>query len=73
MNAFWEGLVTIVLAIVGLAVVSVLVSNKANTTGVIQSWFSGINNGIGVAEAPVTGNSYTTDLTYPSGVTSFGT
>jgi len=72
MNAFWEGLVTIVLAIVGLGVVSVLVSKNANTSGVLQAGFSGINNGIGIAEAPVTGASYTPNLTYPGGSSTFG-
>lgn len=72
MNAFWEGLVTIVLAIVGLAIVSALVSNKANTSGVLQAGFSGINNGIGVALSPVTGASYTPSLAYPTAGSTFG-
>lgn len=67
MNALMEGVVTIALAIVGVAIISVLVSKKANTAGVIQAAASGFGNSLGVATAPVTGNSYNIDLSYPGG------
>ena len=66
MNAFGEGIVTIVLAIVGLGIISALVSRKANTAGVVQAFASGIGNDIGVAQSPVTGQSVPLNLSYPS-------
>ena len=56
---------TIALAIVGLGVVSVLVSKKAQTPQVIQSAGSAFGNALGVAESPVTGATYKIDLSYP--------
>ena len=64
-NAIVEGIVTIALAIVGLAIVATLVSRNANTAGVIQASASGFNNALGVAESPVTGAKYNIDLSYP--------
>jgi hypothetical protein len=64
-NTFVEMIVTIATAIVGLAVVSVLVSKNAQTPAVIQASGSAFSNALGVAEAPVTGASYQLDLTYP--------
>lgn len=74
MNAFVEGVITIALAVVGLAVISVLVSKNAQTGSIIQAGASGLANNIGIAEAPVTGASYTPVLAYPSstGAYSFG-
>lgn len=72
MGAFLEGVITIALAVIGLAIVSVLVSKKANTSGVLQSWFSGINNGIATASSPVTGASVSPVLSYPTGGYTFG-
>jgi hypothetical protein len=66
MNAMVEAVVTIALAVIGLAIVSVLVSNKANTTSVVQSLASGFGNSLGVAESPVTGASATLNLSYPT-------
>jgi PRD1 phage membrane DNA delivery len=65
MNTFTEMLTTIATAIIGLAVVSVLVSKKAQTPAVIQAAGSAFGNTLGVAESPVTGASYNIDLSYP--------
>jgi hypothetical protein len=65
MSPFFETLTTIALAIVGLGVVSVLVSKKAQTPQVIQAAGSAFGNSLAVAESPVTGNSYQIDLSYP--------
>jgi PRD1 phage membrane DNA delivery len=65
MSPFFETLTTIALAIVGLGVVSVLVSKKAQTPAVIQSAGSAFGNAMGVAESPVTGATYQIDLSYP--------
>jgi len=66
MNAFTEGAVTIALAVVGLGMLSVLVSRNANTAGVIQAAASGFGNSLGVAEAPVTGAAMSINLNYPT-------
>ncbi len=46
---------TIALAIVGLAVLAVLVSRNANTAGVIGAGSSGFNSALATAMGPVTG------------------
>lgn len=66
MNSIVEASVTIALAVVGLAIISVLVSKKANTAGVIQASASGLANNIAVAESPVTGTAVTPILSYPT-------
>jgi hypothetical protein len=74
LNTLTEALVTIATAIVGLAIVAVLVSKKAQTPQVIQASGSAFSNALGVAESPVTGATYTLDLSYPGSdmSTSFG-
>lgn len=44
-------------SIIGLAVLAVIVSDAANTTNVLQAFFGGVSNLIGVAISPVTGQS----------------
>ena len=55
--------------IVGLlaavAIISVLVSRKAQTPQVLQAAGSALGNDLGVAVSPVTGNNYRIDLSYP--------
>jgi hypothetical protein len=65
MSTFAEMITTIALAIVTLAVVSVVVSKKAQTPAVIQASGSAFSNALGVAESPVTGATYHIDLSYP--------
>ena len=65
MNQITEMIVTIAIAIVGLATVAVLVSRKAQTPQVIQASGSAFSNALAVAESPVTGASYQIDLSYP--------
>jgi hypothetical protein len=55
MNAIGPGLVAIVAGIIGLAVIAVLVSQKANTPQVFQGAGSALASVIGAATAPVTG------------------
>jgi hypothetical protein len=57
MKEAFEPIVTISLAIVGLAIVAVLVSRNANTAGVIRSYGQTFAGMIGAATAPVTGAS----------------
>jgi len=42
-------------ALVGVAIVAVLVSKNANTSGVINSGFSGFSQALGTAVSPITG------------------
>lgn len=65
MNTFFEMLSTIGLAIVTVAIVSVVVSKKSQTPAVIQASGSAFSNALGVAESPVTGATYQIDLSYP--------
>lgn len=66
MNNILEAVVTIATAIVGLAIVSVLVSRKAQTPEVIQAAASGFNNALAVANSPVTGAATAPVLSYPN-------
>lgn len=52
----FDSILTIATAIVGLAVIAVLVSRQANTAGVLSAATSGFGYDIGAAVAPVTGN-----------------
>lgn len=67
-NTATEAIVTIVLAIVGLAVVATLFSKNARTADILQAGFSGLGNNIAVAQSPVTGTSITPNLSYPGGM-----
>lgn len=69
MNSFMESVATIALAVIGLAIVAVVVSRNSNAAGIIRAGASGLANNIGVAISPVTGASYSPDLSYGS---SFG-
>lgn len=61
-----ESIVTIGTAIIGVAILAVLVSKKSNTAGVIQSAASGFSNALGTAVSPVTGASINFNVGYPS-------
>jgi hypothetical protein len=65
MSPFFETVATIALAIVGLGIVAVVVSRKAQTPAVIQAAGSAFGNALGVAESPVTGSGYSVNLSYP--------
>ena len=65
MNTITEMLTTIATAIVGLAMVAILVSKKAQTPQVIQASGSAFSNALAVAESPVTGATYNVNLSYP--------
>ena len=57
MSEFMKEITTIALAIVGIAILAVLVSRNAQTPSVIQAATSGFSQSILAAEAPVTGYS----------------
>lgn len=67
MDKLTEGVVTIFSLIIGVAILSVLVSPKAQTSQVIQATASGFGNSLAVAMSPVTGAQTTINLSYPSG------
>jgi PRD1 phage membrane DNA delivery len=48
--------VTVIMAIIGVAIIAVLVSKQANTAGVLQSGSQGIATDLGAALSPVTGS-----------------
>lgn len=66
MTNIGEQLAGIAALVVGVATISVLVSPKANTTGVIQAAASGFGNVLAVATGPVTGSGGTPNLSYPT-------
>jgi PRD1 phage membrane DNA delivery len=53
----FEPIVTIAVAIVGVAILAVLVSQKSNTAGVLAAAGSAFSNSLSAATAPVTGAS----------------
>jgi len=55
MNDLTNAVVSIALAIVGVAFLAVLVSKNANTSGVIGSAGSAFSGALAAAEAPITG------------------
>lgn len=50
--------VTVATAIVGVAVLAVLVSKQSNTSGVIQSAGSAFSGALSAAVSPITGSSF---------------
>lgn len=55
MNEIWSGVITVAIAIVGVATLSVILSKNSNTQGVISSAGTSFAQAIGAAVAPVTG------------------
>jgi hypothetical protein len=72
MNGISGTLLAVFTLIIGVAVVAVLVSQQAQTAAVIQAIGSAAGNAIGTAVSPVTGNSATLSLAYPSSSTTTG-
>jgi hypothetical protein len=55
MNNLWSGIVTILVAIVGVAILATLVSKNANTSGVLRSAGEAFSGAIRAATGPVSG------------------
>lgn len=67
MDNLVNGVVSIALAIVGVALLAVLVSRNSNTANVIGASGSAFSGGLLAAEAPVLGSSFSNlNLTQPS-------
>lgn len=62
MNQLTEALVTIVTAIIGVAILSVLVSNRSNTAGVLGAFGQSFSNMLSAATGPVTGKAATPNV-----------
>lgn len=56
MKDAFEPIVTIATAIVGVAILAVLVSQKSNTAGVLAAAGSAFSNSLSAATGPVTGS-----------------
>jgi len=54
LNHVWGGIIQVLLAIVGLAILAVIVSNNANTANVITSAGSAFASDLAAAVSPVT-------------------
>jgi PRD1 phage membrane DNA delivery len=52
-----SGLIAIMTAVIGVAIVAVLVSKNAQTAGVLQAGFSGFSSVLSAATGPVLGSS----------------
>lgn len=53
MNEFSNTIITIITAIIGVAIIAVIVSNRSNTAGVITTMSGGFSNILQKALAPL--------------------
>ena len=53
MNNFWSGIVTVLVAIIGVAVLATLVSNRSKTAEVITSGGNAFANMLSAATSPI--------------------
>jgi hypothetical protein len=67
MDNLVNGAVSIAIAIVGIALLAVLVSKNANTSGVLQSAGGAFSQALQAAEGPVSGNSLLGGTTFGPG------
>lgn len=58
MNNMTESIVTIATAIIGVAILAVIVSQRSNTVGVINAAGSAFSGALGTAVSPVTGGGF---------------
>ena len=56
MNQLVNGVIVILTAIIGVAILSVILSKNSNTTAVLQAGSSAFSGALGTALSPVTGN-----------------
>jgi hypothetical protein len=56
-DSMLNSIVTVATAIVGVAILAVIVSRNSNTSGVIGAAGNAFSNALGVAVSPVTGGS----------------
>lgn len=58
MNQILNGVVVIITAIIGVAILSVLVSRNSNTAGVLTAGSQAFSGALGTALSPVTGGGF---------------
>lgn len=58
MSELWKGIVTILTAIIGVAILATLVSKQANTAGVVTASGNAFARMLGAATGPVSGGGY---------------
>jgi PRD1 phage membrane DNA delivery len=71
MSQITEAIVSIGALVVGLAILSVIVSGKSKTADVISSLSAGFANSLSAATAPVTGTSTAPVVSYNQGFGGF--
>jgi hypothetical protein len=64
-STFTDALVTVGSMIIGIAALSIILSPKAKTVGVVQAVASGFSNSLGTAMSPVTGERVSVNTSYP--------
>lgn len=57
MTEFWNSVVTILIAIIGIAALALIVSRQSNTTGVLTAGSQAFSGALATALSPVTGAS----------------
>lgn len=66
MHPILEAVTTVLIAIVGVAIIALIISPKAKTSQVIQATASGFGNSLAVAMTPVTGENVNINTQYPN-------
>jgi hypothetical protein len=66
-NDFGKTMSELAAGVIGIAIIAVLVSRNAQTSGVIQSMASGFTNILATVVSPVTGGKVNVNSSYPSG------
>lgn len=66
MNQILNGVVVILTAIIGVAILSVIVSKNSNTSGVLSAASSAFSGALGTAISPVTGSAGLGSLSMPN-------
>lgn len=66
MHPILEAVTTVLIAIVGVAIIALIISPKAKTSQVIQATASGFSNSLATAMTPVTGEDVKINTSYPS-------
>lgn len=58
MNQLWSGVVAVGMAIIGVAILSVLVSRNSNTVNVIGAASKGFSGALSTAMSPITNSTF---------------
>jgi Protein of unknown function (DUF2881). len=57
-DQLWSGIVTIATAIIGVAILAVIVSRNSNTAGVLKAAGGAFSQSLATAVSPVTGGGF---------------